>query len=64
MFDFFKIKLVEIIDSNAPYIALFKKWSKLRHKPWITSGILKSILKKFTKTKKINSIDINITETF
>ena len=56
-FLFFQNKLIEIIDSNAPYITLSKKQSKLRHKPWITLSILKSIknktlyYKKFMKTK-------------
>ena len=57
MFDAFHNKLIEIINNNAPYITLSKKQSKLKHKPWITSSILKSIknknlyYKKFMKTK-------------
>ena len=57
MFDVFQDKIIEIIDSNAPYITLTKKQSNLRNKPWITSSILKSIknkslyYKKFMKTK-------------
>ena len=46
MFNIFQNKLIEIIDSNAPYITLPKKQSKLRHKPWISSSILKSIKNK------------------
>ena len=46
MFNIFQNKLIEIIDSNAPYITLSKKQSKLRHKPWISSSILKSIKNK------------------
>ena len=57
MFDVFQNKIIEIINSNAPYITLTKKQSNLRNKPWITSSILKSIknkspyYKKFMKTK-------------
>ena len=57
MFNVFQNNLIEIIDSNALYITLSKKQSTLRHKPWITSSILKSIknktpyYKKFMKTK-------------
>ena len=57
MFDAFHNKPIEIINNNAPYITLSKKQSKLKHKPWITSSILKSIknknlqYKKFMKTK-------------
>ena len=65
----FPNKLIEIIDSNAPYIMMSKKQSKLRHKPWITSSILNSIknktlyYKKFMNTKiNFGLIDINTTE--
>ena len=71
MFNFFQNKLIDIIDSNAPYITLSKEQSKLRHKPWITSIILKSIknktlyYKKFMKTTiNFGLIDKNTTETF
>ena len=52
MFIVFQNKLIEIIDSNASYITLSKKQSKLRHKPWITSSILKSIKNKTLYCKK------------
>ena len=51
--DVFQNKLIEIIDSNDPYITLSKKQSKLRHKPWITSSILKSIKNKTPLYKKL-----------
>ena len=53
MLDVFQNKLIEIIDSNDPYITLSKKQSKLRHKPWITSSILKSIKNKTPFYKKL-----------
>ena len=43
VFNAYQKKFIEIINNNAPYITLFKKASKQRQKPWITSGILKSI---------------------
>ena len=48
----FQNKIIEIIISNAPYIPWFKKQSKLRHKPWITSSILQSIKNKTLYYKK------------
>ena len=43
VFNAYQNKFIEIINKNAPYITLSKKASKKRQKPWITSGILKSI---------------------
>ena len=36
-------KLVQIIDKNAPFKLVSKKELKLKLKPWIIRGILKSI---------------------
>ena len=46
MFNIYQDKLVEIIDKNAPFKILSKKESKLKLKPWIIRGILKSIKNK------------------
>ena len=43
VFNAYQNKFIETINNNAPYITLSKKTSKQRQKPWITSGILKSI---------------------
>ena len=43
VFNAYQNKFIEIINNNAPYIILSKKASKQRQKPWVTSGILKSI---------------------
>ena len=57
MFNVFQNKLIEIIHSNDSFITMSKKQSELRHKPWITSSIFKSIksktpdYRKFMKTK-------------
>lgn len=44
---------VETIDRHAPYRTLSKKESKLSLKPWITTGIQKSISKKNKLYKKL-----------
>ena len=42
-FNAYQNKFLEIINNNAPYITLSNKASKQRQKPWVTSGIIKSI---------------------
>lgn len=39
----FMDKFISIVDKHAPYKTISKKEFKLNHKPWISSGILKSI---------------------
>ena len=56
-YKYFHDKILYLINKNAPMRDATKKENKTNHKPWITSGILKSIkqknklLKKFLKTK-------------
>ena len=56
-YEYFHDKILYLINKNAPMRDATKKENKRIHKPWITSGILKSIkqnnklLKKFLKTK-------------
>ena len=56
-YEYFHDKILYLINKNAPMRDATKKENKRNHKPWITSGILKSIkqknklLKKFLKTK-------------
>ncbi|XP_065678993.1 uncharacterized protein LOC136093712 [Hydra vulgaris] len=56
---FFLKTFEKILDRYAPYKELPKKKIKLQSKPWITSGILKSIFnknilyKKFTRSKNV-----------
>ena len=55
--EYFHNKILYLIDKNAPMRDATKKENKRNHKPWITSGILKSIkqknklLKTFLKIK-------------
>ena len=57
-FNAYQNKFLEIINNNAPYITLSNKASKQRQKPWVTSGIIKSIkyknklFGKFIKSKE------------
>ena len=43
MLNAFHEKLLEINDKNAPFKSLSKREKKLREKPWVTKGILKSV---------------------
>ena len=43
IYNIYQDRLVEIIDKNLPFKVLSKKESKLKLKPWIAPGILKSI---------------------
>ena len=51
VFDKFLQQLVKSIDMHAPLIKLSRKQVRLKRKPWITSGILKSIKTKQTMYK-------------
>ena len=57
-FNAYQNKFLEIINNNAPYITSSNKASKQRQKPWVTSGIIKSIkyknklFGKFIKSKE------------
>lgn len=42
-FELFTLKLKQLLDKHAPLEKLSRKETKLKTKPWITSGILKSI---------------------
>ena len=52
-------QLLFMIDIHAPFKTISKKEAKLKHKPWITNGLLKSIsiknqaYKRFVKTQQI-----------
>ena len=68
-YEYFHDKILYLINKHAPMRDATKKENKRIHKPWITSGILKSIkqknklLKKFLRTKRIFVIaDTNFTE--
>ena len=68
-YKYFHDKILYLINKNAPMRYATKKENKRHHKPWITSGILKSIkqknklLKTFLKTKDNFIIaDTNFTE--
>ena len=56
-YEYFHDKIIYLINKHAPMRDVTKKENKRIHKPWITSGILKSIkqknklLKKFLRTK-------------